>query len=583
MATYKGPDGRLYRVSEAPGIRGTYRIEYLDPACSVVYKQLPGYNDNANREEVVALLDKLAKDRGLVQAVVEDSPIPAWAVDIAKEFVASKWVRELESFSAACLQASSEAESHAGGTCGPGFADASPKGIKLWRPGAGEITYTWAKFVQACKEMGIQPAPEEATADPAADPCATCLCNTCADDNCDNAPGCYKDKDACAQTHNTAKCDDYRPKGAPEPATAEPQEIADESSDQDTPGATLTAAPATEIATPAFDFAALGELAEQAAEDDQEFDFHAARSREEYGFACVYLARVHDLTARAGRYGGGTWTKWCEAKGLSEGTAKRMLEIGDSFKSAKLADLKNLAVFGKGELRAIATSGNEEIKEAAVAGDTERVEELLAQLKAAEAAREAAEKKAQGLKASYNTAHANEQYNIDLRKKAQEAVEDLKQKLYRRNEELAKKEQALNVTMDQQGVYIAKMQEQEDMLADLQDRLDDTTAQLRSRPVPAEVVDQDEIERRAAELAAQKIAEAEARAAEAERSLCDVAILLKGTIDQAWQASGIDGLTPRSQDDDAALESLHQDLLAHVDALEVTMAPDCQDWEGEDE
>ena len=71
-ATYKGPDGRLYRVGEAPGIRGTYRIEYLDPACSVVYKQLPGYNDNANREEVVALLGKLAKDRGL-EAAVEDS------------------------------------------------------------------------------------------------------------------------------------------------------------------------------------------------------------------------------------------------------------------------------------------------------------------------------------------------------------------------------------------------------------------------------------------------------------------------------------------------------------------------------
>ena len=75
MATYKGPDGRLYRVSEVPDARGTYRIEYLDPACSAVYKQLPGYNDNANREEVVALLGKLAKDRGL-EAVAEDSPMP---------------------------------------------------------------------------------------------------------------------------------------------------------------------------------------------------------------------------------------------------------------------------------------------------------------------------------------------------------------------------------------------------------------------------------------------------------------------------------------------------------------------------
>lgn len=418
MATYKGPDGRLYRVGDAPDAKGEYHIEYLDPASSAVYKRLPGYNGSVDREAVMTRLDKLAKDRGLAQAVAEDS-------------------------------------------------------------------------------SATEPA----------DRCATCLCNTCADDNCSNAPRCYKDKDICIQTCNTTLCDGYRPKSSPVPvpATAEPQEIVDESSDQDTPAATLTAAPASEIAAPAFDFGALGELAEQAAEDDQEFDFHAARSREEYGFACVYLARVHDLTARAGRYGGGTWTKWCEAKGLSGGTAKRMLEIGDSFKSAKLADLKNLAVFGKGELRAIATSGSEEIKEAAAAGDTERVEELLAQLKAAEAAKRLAETRA--------VVHERKATTLeDAAKKAQEAAEDLKQKLYRRNEELARKEQALNVTMDQQGVYIAKMQEQEDMLADLQDRLDDTTAQLRSRPVPAEVVDQDEIERRAAELAARKIAEAEARA-----------------------------------------------------------------------
>lgn len=652
MATYKGPDGRLYRVSEAPDAKGEYHIEYLDPTCSAVYKRLPGYNGSADREVVVARLDKLAKDRDL-EAVAEDSLIPEWAVDIAKEFAGRAWVRKLECFSAACFQASSEARSHCGGSCGPGFADASPKGIKLWRPGAGDVTYTWAKFVQVCKAMGIQPAHEAAPAlkikektmrkrndrcplqaecgrtckvagherdcdyyvnnrvscggipdqdalldaeerereraweaaqiaeeaEPAtepADPCATCLCNTCADEFC-NAPGCYKDKDACVHTHNTAKCDDYRPKGTPEPATAEPQEIADESSDQGTPAATLTAAPATEIAAPAFDFAALGELAELAAEDNEQFDLHWGRAQDEYLVACVYLARIHDLTAKAGRYGGGTWTAWYQSKGISEGTKERMLEMGNGFKSTTVEDLKDIPILPRKDLRLVAGSGEAQaLVDAGKSGDDTKVQELLAQLKAAEEAKRSAETRAVVYE---QKATALE----DATKKTQEAVEDLKQKLYRRNEELAKKEQALNVTMDQQGVYIAKMQEQEDMLADLQDRLDDTTAQLRSRPVPAEVVDQDEIERRAAELAARKIAEAEARAAEAGRSLCDVAILLKGTIDQAWQASGIDGLTPRSQDDDEALESLYQDLLAHVDALEVTMAPDCQDWEDEDE
>ena len=538
MATYKGPDGRLYRVSEAPGIRGTYRIEYLDPACSVVYKQLPGYNDNANREEVVALLDKLAKDRGLVQAVVEDSPMPAWAVDIAKEFVASKWVRELESFSAACLQASSEAESHAGGTCGPGFADASPKGIRLWRPGAGEITYTWAKFVQACKAMGIGPAPNKAPAqkskektmrkrndrcplqaecgrtckvegherdcdyyvnnrvscggipdqdalldaeerereraweaaqiaeeaEPAtepADPCATCLCNTCADDNCDNAPGCYKDKDACVQTHNTAKCDDYRPKGAPEPATAEPQEIVDEGSDQDTPAATLTAAPATEIAAPVFDYEQLENtkavnlrrLAGAIRETVKQFHVEIAG----------YIAEAHDELVpdwdkQNNQHSEKTFTAWCASVGISRSAAYRYLQLNEFLSSCTPDEIERLKDKPVGFLcEASKASTPEEIKEAARNGDVATVkelEELKAQLKAAEAAKRLAETRA--------VVHEQKAAALEgTAKKAQEAVEDLIQKLYRRNEELSAKDQELSAALDQQGVYIAKLRELE--------------------------------------------------------------------------------------------------------------------------
>ena len=469
--TYKGPDGRLYRVSEAPGIRGTYRIEYLDPACSVAYKQLPGYNDNANREEVVALLGKLAKDRGLVQAVVEDSPMPAWAVNIAKEFVDRAWVQELEHFSAACFQASSKAQQHAGGTCGPGFADASPKGIRLWRPGAGDVTYTWAKFVQACKEMGIQPAPEEATADPAADPaadpCATCLCNTCADDNCDNAPGCYKDKDACAQTHNTAKCDDYRPKGAPAPATDEPQEIVDESSDQDIPAATLTTAPATEIAAPAFDYSGLDK---QTVTTLHSAENMIRNARKDYIIKVAdAVGMAHDELVRNSdghnQHTEETFVGWCQSVGLSKSTAYQLLQVSNLLCSSTPNEQKVLQQASSSLLYAAAKpSAPAELVEAVKAGDItshKQYKELEAQLKAAEAAREAAEKKAQGLKASYNTAHANEQYNIDLRKKAQEAVEDLKQKLYRRNEELAAKDQELNAALDQQGAYISKLRELE--------------------------------------------------------------------------------------------------------------------------
>ncbi len=605
MATYKGPDGRLYRVSEAPGIRGTYRIEYLDPACSVVYKQLPGYNDNANREEVVALLDKLAKDRGL-EAAVEDSsaaePLQAPAlkgsgvwlygdhrvmrVGIGNdtERSDSRYYHVL-TLNLLADQTCWRKRSGGGSYDYKHTPDAEEELRGLLPEGAHELTGAevdrmfmdglYTPYPQAAKVWDEIMA--SAASKDSADPCATCLCNTCADDNCDNAPGCYKDKDACVQTHNTKKCGDYRPKGAPAPAADKSQEIVDESSDQDIPAATLTTTPATEIAAPTFDFAALGELAEQATEDNEQFDLHWSRAQDEYLVACVYLARIHDLTARAGRYGGGTWTAWYQSKGISEGSARTMVTTGDGFKSATVADLKNLPLLSRKDLRLVAGSGEAQaLVDAGKSGDDTKVQELLAQLKAAEEAKRSAETRAVMYE---QKATALE----DTAKEAQEAVEDLIQKLYRRNEELSAKDQELSAALDQQGGYVAKVQAQENMLADLQDRLDDTTAQLRSRPVPAEVVDQDEIERRAAELAARKIAEAEARAAEAGRSLCDVAILLKGTIDQAWQASGIDGLTPRSQDDDAALESLYQDLLAHVDALEVTMGPDCEDGEDEDE
>ena len=51
---------------------------------------------------------------------------------------------------------------------------------------------------------------------------------------------------------------------------------------------------------------------------------------------------MHAKLARAGRYGGGQWTAWCKARGLSEGSARRMVTIGDNFNSANLAELKNL-------------------------------------------------------------------------------------------------------------------------------------------------------------------------------------------------------------------------------------------------
>lgn len=177
---------------------------------------------------------------------------------------------------------------------------------------------------------------------------------------------------------------------------------------------------------PGFDFSALGDLAEQAVETDQQFDLHYGTAQDEYLISCIYVAKMHALTAKAGRYGGGTWTKWYESKGLGEGSVRRMIQNGEAFKSANMAELKQLPELTRKDLNLIARSGCAEQLTAA-AGDSQRVQELLAQIKAEKERADAAETREE-----------------EARKAAHEYHE--------KYEEAA----AMRATLlDQQGVYIA--------------------------------------------------------------------------------------------------------------------------------
>ena len=147
------------------------------------------------------------------------------------------------------------------------------------------------------------------------------------------------------------------------------------------PAASAGGSSAPMPSAPGFDFSALGDLSEQAVETDQQFDLHYGTAQDEYLISCIYVAKMHALTAKAGRYGGGTWTKWYESKGMSEGSARTMTQNGDAFKSATVADLKLLPSISLKDLNLIARSGCAEQLTAA-AGDSQRVQELLAQLKA---------------------------------------------------------------------------------------------------------------------------------------------------------------------------------------------------------
>lgn len=136
-------------------------------------------------------------------------------------------------------------------------------------------------------------------------------------------------------------------------------------------------------AVPTFDFSPLGELSQQAADADQQFDLHYGAAQDEYLISCIYLARIHALTAKAGRYGGGTWTKWYESKGMSKSGAWNMVQTGESFNGSTIDQLKQLPELTRKDLNLIARSGCAgQLVEAA--GDSQRVQELLAQLKAKE-------------------------------------------------------------------------------------------------------------------------------------------------------------------------------------------------------
>ena len=213
---------------------------------------------------------------------------------------------------------------------------------------------------------------------------------------------------------------------------------------------------------PGFDFSALGDLAEQAVETDQQFDLHYGTAQDEYLISCIYVAKMHALTAKAGRYGGGTWTKWYESKGLGEGSVRRMIQNGEAFKSANMAELKQLPELTRKDLNLIARSGYAEQLTAA-AGDSQRVQELLAQLKAEKERADAAE--------------AREEEAWKMQSRAEARAKDAENQL----------------SGSRQVAEAAKLRA---------DKLQEENAALKKQPIAA-VVDEEEVDRRAKALAHQ--------------------------------------------------------------------------------
>ena len=256
-------------------------------------------------------------------------------------------------------------------------------------------------------------------------------------------------------------------------------------------------------ASPSFDFSALGDLSGQAAEADHQFDLHYGTAQDEYLISCIYLARVHALTAKAGRYGGGTWTKWYESKGLSHGSATKMVQNGDAFKSSTVDELKCLPELTRKDLNLIARSGCAEQLTAA-AGDSQRVQGLLAQIKAKDDAI-AAEKQ----RADAAEAREEEAMNQADRERARADLAESERDKARADQ--------LSTAKDCNRLGL-KVSQEKDRADRAEARAKDAEDALKHQPITA-VVDKDEVQRQAEALSRKDVQEARRQAAEAQARL----------------------------------------------------------------
>ena len=278
-------------------------------------------------------------------------------------------------------------------------------------------------------------------------------------------------------------------------------------------------------AAPTFDFSALGDLSQQATEADQQFDLHYGAAQDEYLISCIYLARIHALTAKAGRYGGGTWTKWYESKGMSKSGAWNMVQTGESFNGSTIDQLKQLPELTRKDLNLIARSGSAaQLVEAA--GDSQRVQELLAQLKAKEyklnetqARLKSACIQEQESRNAMNTANAQlESANADI-KGLTEQNDQLKSRLdaaESREEEAWKAREKAEARAQESEKQLAGSRQVAEAANRRADKWKAEAEAARKQPIVA-VVDKDEVARQGDALTAEAKAQARSQVEDAQR------------------------------------------------------------------
>ena len=336
---------------------------------------------------------------------------------------------------------------------------------------------------------------------------APCICSTCTCGGCKEE--CFGNCRSCG--HPVQECNSYQTEGEKHLTPAHSEDVAE-------PFGNIPAAPT-------FDFSALGDLSQQATEADQQFDLHYGAAQDEYLISCIYLARIHALTAKAGWYGGGTWTKWYESKGMSKSGAWNMVQTGESFNGSTIDQLKQLPELTRKDLNLIARSGSAaQLVEAA--GDSQRVQELLAQLKAKEyklnetqARLKSACIQEQESRDAMNAANAQlESANADI-KGLTEQNDQLKSRLdaaESREEEAWKAREKAEARAQESEKQLAGSRQVAEAANRRADKWKAEAEAARKQPIVA-VVDKDEVARQVDALTAEAKAQARSQVEDAQR------------------------------------------------------------------
>lgn len=529
---------------------------------------------------------------------------PDWVRPMVEAFLQFEFVRELPAFTTAAFKNSESVRHHWGGSLANGLYDTGPKGIKfsVFRgPNSDqyrEASYTWAGFVRRCRAAGLEPGLREKEEPPRPRPGDVYrspksgqlykigeLTNgkkTCYLTMRSNAQGgtwvpvnssVYpKLSDAQGEFEAWIRTEHLEPvaptgaaaattdaSAAPEPSqaaetlNASPEKEGDASSSRSAepapqaPAASPLSAPDTApMSLPAFDYTGLDA---QTVQDLHlaEREFAGGKRMAEIGLRRMAdgVAIAHDALCgscdnlsqlKHGNRGDETFGRWCDSVGLNRKAAERLLQVSKLFDNSSPRQQKALEELGPSLLYAAAKpSAPAELVQAVKDGDItthKQYQDLLARYDAEKAARAKAEKAAKAMTECYNTAHKNEEFTLKNMKKAQ----DERDTALRRAAEAEKQRDGAR-----DALAAAKLRG---------DKLKAENDALKAHPIEAQVVDEEEIDRRAQaranELTAPLREELEAlrnrhpadleEAEQAIRDAYDSAVYTGRVIESAWRS-----------------------------------------------